>query len=90
MRDILLLLLLLNRRKEDLIYLGILNCSFQLSSNDSDTEENAITRYRLSDENEDASLFYLDEESGRLFAMNRFDRETRDIYQVRSAKFSYF
>ena len=55
---------------------------FQLSSKDYDTDENAITRYRLSDENEDASLFYLDEETGRLYAMARFDREIRDVYQV--------
>ncbi|VDK35181.1 unnamed protein product [Taenia asiatica] len=54
----------------------------QLTSKDYDTEENAITRYRLTDENEDASLFYLNEETGRLYAMTRFDRETRDIYHL--------
>ncbi|KAM3176293.1 hypothetical protein ACTXT7_006788 [Hymenolepis weldensis] len=54
----------------------------QLTSKDYDTEENAVTRYRLTDDSEDASLFYLNEETGRLYAMTRFDRETRDTYQL--------
>lgn len=44
-----------------------------------------MTRYRLTDDSEDASLFYLNEETGRLYAMTRFDRETRDTYQVGNA-----
>ncbi|VDO04031.1 unnamed protein product [Rodentolepis nana] len=54
----------------------------QLTSKDYDTEENAVTRYSLTDDSEDASLFYLNEETGRLYAMTRFDRETRDNYQL--------
>uniref|UniRef100_A0A5K3EUB7 Cadherin n=1 Tax=Mesocestoides corti TaxID=53468 RepID=A0A5K3EUB7_MESCO len=59
----------------------------QLTSKDYDTDENAVTRYRLTDENEDASLFYLNEETGRLYAMARFDRETRDVYHLQVVAF---
>nr|CDS15883.1 protocadherin gamma c4 [Echinococcus granulosus] len=61
---------------------GIRKEILQLTSKDYDTEENAITRYRLTDENADASLFYLNEDTGHLYAMAHFDRETRDTYHL--------
>ncbi|VDN10416.1 unnamed protein product, partial [Dibothriocephalus latus] len=54
----------------------------QVTSKDYDTEENAVTRYKIIGNNEDASLFYLDEETGWLYAIARFDRESRDHYSV--------
>ncbi|BHF60316.1 hypothetical protein SprV_0100328000 [Sparganum proliferum] len=59
----------------------------QVTSKDYDTEENAVTHYKIIGNNEDASLFYLDEETGWLYAIARFDRESRDHYSLRVIAF---
>ncbi|VDL89152.1 unnamed protein product [Schistocephalus solidus] len=59
----------------------------QVTSKDYDTEENAVTHYKIIGNNEDASLFYLDEETGWLYAIARFDRESRDQYSLRVIAF---